>query len=197
MDVIGDPLGTTTASWSPVGTVRAPTITTPSPPAAAKTGGAAAPPRAARAPPPPPSPPAAAKAGGASPPPPTSTEPEAIASSMGGPEVKSDQFTWNGSVFSRPAALRIASAPVPFWSPTFSVTEERVSALDGDALPDAAAAGAAGVELELLDEEQAVAARPARAMAENARSFFRLRFNVYPSIPIVSMGNQSPRNPAG
>jgi len=60
---------------------------------------------------------------------------------------------------------------------------------DGDALPVAAAAAAAGVELELLDEEQAVAARPARAMAENARSFFRLRFNVYPSIPIVSMGN--------
>jgi hypothetical protein len=65
------------------------------------------------------------------------------------------------------------------------VTEDRSTALDGDALPDAAAAGAAGVGLELLDEEQAVAARPARAMAENARSFFRLRFNVYPSISIV------------
>src|ERR1700734_632381 len=150
MEVIVDPLGTTTASWSPVGTVRAPTITTPSPPAAAKTGGA-------------------------SPKPPTSSHPHALASSMGGPEVKSDQFTWNGSVFSRPAALRIASAPVPFWSPTFSVTEDRSTELDGDGLPDAAAAAAAGVELELLDE-QAVAARPARAMAEIARSFFRLRF---------------------
>ena len=58
-----------------------------------------------------------------------------------------------------------------------------------EALLDAAAAAAVGVELELLDEEHAVAARPARAMAENARSFFRLRFNVYPSIPIVSIGN--------
>jgi hypothetical protein len=59
-------------------------------------------------------------------------------------------------------------------------------------LPDAATAALAvevGVELELLDEEQAVAARPARAMAEKARSFFGLRFNVYPSIPIVSIGN--------
>src|ERR1700744_2090381 len=131
MDVIGEPLGTTTASWSPVGTARAPTISTPSPPAAAKTGGA-------------------------SPTPPTSTEPEAIASSIGGPEVKSDQFTWNGSVFSRPAALRIASAPVPLWAPRFSVTEDRSTALAGAALPAAAAAGTAGVELELLDEEQAV-----------------------------------------
>src|SRR6202034_3222220 len=158
MDVIGEPLGTRTASWSPPGTVRAPTISTPSPPAAAKTGGA-------------------------SPTPPTSTEPEAIASSIGGPEVKSDQFTWNGSEFSRPAALRTASAPVPFWSPTFSVTEERSTELDGEALLDPAAAALAvevGVELELLDEEQAVAARPARAMAEIARSLFRLRFNVCP-----------------
>ena len=122
MDVIGEPLGTTSASWSPVGTVRAPTISTPSPPAAAKTGGA-------------------------SPTPPTSTEPEAIASSMGGPEVKSDQFTWNGSVLSRPAALRIASAPVPFWSPTFSVTEDRLTELDGDALPDEARRTGGGGEV--------------------------------------------------
>src|ERR1700734_350843 len=148
MDVIGEPLGTTTASWSPVGTVRAPTITTPSPPAAAKTGGA-------------------------SPTPPTSTEPEAIASSIGGPEVKSDQFTWNGSEFSRPAALRMASAPVPFWSPTFSVTEDRLTELDGDALADveAAAEAAAAGGLELLDEEQAATPRPVTAMTEIARSF--------------------------
>src|SRR6202034_4292220 len=128
MDVIVEPLGTSSASWSPVGTLRAPTITPPSPPAAAKTGGA-------------------------SPTPPTSTEPEAIASSMGGPEVKSAQVTWNGSVLSRPAALRTASAPVPFWSPTFNVTEERLTELDGEALLDAAAAALAvevGVELELL-----------------------------------------------
>src|ERR1700689_5115736 len=106
MEVIGEPFGTTTASWSPL-VWRAPTISTCSPPDAAKTGGA-------------------------SPTPPMSTEPEAIASSIGGPEVKSDHVTWNGSAFSRPAAASTASAPVPFWSPMFSVTEDRFTALDAD-----------------------------------------------------------------
>jgi hypothetical protein len=89
---------------------------------------------------------------------------------MGGPEVKSDQSTWNGSVLSRPAAFRIASAPVPFWSPTFSVTEDRLTELDGDALEEAAEAeDAADVELELPDEEQAATPRPVTAMTDNAR----------------------------
>src|SRR5580700_3550209 len=135
MDVIGEPLGTTTASWSPPGTVRAPTITTPSPPAAAKTGGA-------------------------SPTPPMSTEPEAIASSMGGPEVKSDQLTWNGSVFSSPAADSTASAPVPFWSPMFSVTEDRLAEPDADG--SAAADEAADEVDDEDDDEQPAAARPTR-----------------------------------
>ena len=56
-----------------------------------------------------------------------STEPEAMASSIGGPEVKSDQVTWNGRVFGSPAADSTASAPVPFWSPMFSVTEDRLT----------------------------------------------------------------------
>jgi hypothetical protein len=94
---------------------------------------------------------------------------------MGGPEVKSDQVTWNGSVLRRPAALRTASAPVPFWSPTFSVTEDRLTELDGDALADveasAEAEDAADEELELLDEEQAARPRPVTAMTEIARSF--------------------------
>jgi hypothetical protein len=98
---------------------------------------------------------------------------------MGGPEVKSDQLTWNGSELSRSAALRIASAPVPFWSPTFSVTEDRLAELDGDELAAVEAAGeaedAADEELELLDEEQAATPRPATAMTENAR-IFRLGF---------------------
>src|SRR5271165_4196672 len=140
MDVIVEPLGTRTASWSPVGTLRAPTISTPSPPAAAKTGGA-------------------------SPTPPTSTEPEAIASSMGGPEVKSDQVTWNGSVLSSPAAVSTASAPVPFWSPMFSVTEDRFTELDADGLVVLAAV------LPVLDdddEEQPAAASPATASTVTA-----------------------------
>jgi hypothetical protein len=94
---------------------------------------------------------------------------------MGGPEVKSAQVTWNGSVLRRPAALRIASAPVPFWSPTFSVTEDRLTELDGDALADVEAAAEAEAavvdELELLDEEQAATPRPVTAITENARSF--------------------------
>jgi len=97
---------------------------------------------------------------------------------MGGPEVKSDQSTWNGSVLSRPAALRMASAPVPFWSPTFSVTEDRLTEPDGEALAaadaevDAAAAAAAvGEEVELLDEEQAATPSPVTAITEKARSF--------------------------
>src|SRR5690348_16759273 len=140
MEVIGEPLGTTTASWSPL-VLRAPTISTASPPDAANTGGA-------------------------SPTPPTSTEPDAMACSIGGPEVKSDQFTLNGSVFSRPAAASTASAPVPFWSPTFSVTEDRSAELDADALllalvPD---------DADDVDEEEqpAAAASPARVIVRAA-----------------------------
>src|SRR5580658_8656615 len=108
MEVMGEFLGTTTASWSPA-VWRAPTISTASPPEAANTGGA-------------------------SPTPPMSTEPESIACSIGGPEVKSDQLAWNGSVLSSPAADSTASAPVPFWSPMFSVTVDRLTAVDADAL---------------------------------------------------------------
>src|ERR1700722_3777929 len=130
---MGEFFGTTTASWSPaVG--RGPTTPTASPPAAANTGGA-------------------------SPTPPMSTEPEAIACSSGGPEVKSDQLTWNGSVLSTPAADSTASAPVPFWSPTFSVTEDRLTEPD--------AAGSADEDDEDEDDEaedeQPAAARPASA----------------------------------
>ncbi len=88
--------------------------------------------------------------------------------------------------------MSTASAPVPFWSPTFSVTEDRLTELDGDALAEVAAPAdveaaadaddAADEELELLDdEEQAATPRPVTAMTENARSF-RLWFNVIPSI---------------
>jgi len=66
----------------------------------------------------------------------------------------------NGSVFSRPAALSTASAPVPFWSPTFSVTEDRFTELEADAL---------ALEVEEADDddddddEQPAAASAARA----------------------------------
>lgn len=139
MEVIGEPLGTTSASWSPL-VFLAPTISTASPPDAANTGGA-------------------------SPTPPTSTAPDAMACSIGGPEVKSDQLTLNGSVFSRPAAESTASAPVPFWSPTFSVTEERFVELDADALALAVVPEDAEDD---EDEEQPAAASPARVIVRAA-----------------------------
>src|SRR6201996_9592663 len=139
MEVIGEFFGTTTASWSPL-VRRAPTISMASPPDAANTGGA-------------------------SPTPPTSTEPDAMACSIGGPEVKSDQFTLNGSVFSRPAAVSTASAPVPFWSPTFSVTEDRSVELDADALALAVDPEEADEE---PDDEQPAAASPATAIVRAA-----------------------------
>src|SRR6266700_888301 len=140
MEVIGEPLGTTSASWSPL-VFLAPTITMASPPDAANTGGA-------------------------SPTPPMSTEPDAMACSIGGPEVKSDQLTLNGSVFSRPAAASTASAPVPFWSPTFSVTEERSVEPDAEALLLLVAVPA--VEDDEDDDEQPAAASPARVIVRAA-----------------------------
>ncbi len=45
-----------------------------------------------------------------------------MAWSIGGPEVKSDQSTLNGSLPIRPAAVSSACAPAPAWSPTCRVT---------------------------------------------------------------------------
>jgi hypothetical protein len=132
IEVIGEFFGTRTASWSPL-VVRAPMISMPSPPEAAKTGGA-------------------------SPTPPTSTDPDDMACSIGGPEVKSDQLAWNGSVSSSPAAVSSACAPVPFWSPMFSVTEDRFTALEVG-VPEAAE------DADEVDEEQPAAASPASAIA--------------------------------
>src|SRR6266702_3306939 len=109
-------------------------------------------------------PPAAANTGGAFPTPPTSTAPEPMACSIGGPEVKSDQATLNGSLSIRPAAVSRACAPVPAWSPTCRVTSETLTWLAllvppvfGDAVFGDAAAGDADEEAEEEDEdEQAV-----------------------------------------
>src|SRR5580658_8929818 len=58
-----------------------------------------------------------------------SMEPDPIACSIGGPEVKSDHTAWKGSLLIRPAAVSSASAPVPFWSPMFRVTLARSTVL--------------------------------------------------------------------
>src|SRR5207247_3141293 len=72
-------------------------------------------------------PPAAANTGGALPTPPTSTDPAPMACSIGGPEVKSDQATSNGSLSIRPAAVSRACAPVPAWSPMCKVTPDTLA----------------------------------------------------------------------
>src|SRR5712671_1228167 len=72
-------------------------------------------------------PPAAANTGGALPTPPMSTDPAPIACSIGGPEVKSDQATLNGSLSISPAAVSSACAPVPAWSPTCRVTPDTLA----------------------------------------------------------------------
>src|SRR4029077_19267573 len=69
-------------------------------------------------------PPAAANTGGALPTPPMSTDPAPMACSIGGPEVKSDHATLNGSLPISPAAVSSACAPVPAWSPACSVTAD-------------------------------------------------------------------------
>src|ERR1700678_3180790 len=143
MEVIAEPFGTTSASWAPL-VGRAPTISPASPPDAAKTGGA-------------------------SPTPPMSTEPEAIASSIGGPEVKSDQLTWNGSVLSRPAAFSTAPAPVPFWSPMFSATEDRsTEPADADADADGLVVLAAEAPVPDEDDEDDEDKQPAAASPASA-----------------------------
>src|SRR5712671_3606746 len=72
-------------------------------------------------------PPAAANTGGAFPTPPTSTDPAPMACSIGGPEVKSDQATLNGSLSISPAAVSSACAPVPAWSPMCRVTPDTLT----------------------------------------------------------------------
>ena len=96
-----------------------------------------------------------------------STEPEPIACTMGGPEVKSTHLALNGSLVISPAACSSASAPVPFWSPMVSVTDETLTvepeALDDGELPDDAEPPD--------DEEQAATASTAAvpATANTAR----------------------------
>src|ERR1700729_1098501 len=135
-----EPFGTTTAPAA-AGVMRAPTILIFEPPAAENTGGA-------------------------SPTPPMSTESEPIACTMGGPEVKSTHLALNGSLLISPAACSSASAPVPFWSPMVSVTDETLTvepeALDDDGeLPD---------EAELPDDEEQAATASTVAVPATANT---------------------------
>jgi hypothetical protein len=109
------------------------------------------------------SPPAAANTGGASPTLPMSIAPDPMACRIGGPEVKSDHSTLNGSLWIRPAALSSAWDPDPAWSPTCRTT------LDTLTVP--ALAVDDGPELLALDEEQpaAMSARSATATAAVTR----------------------------
>jgi hypothetical protein len=73
--------------------------------------------------------------------------------------------TWKGSVFSKPAAVSTASAPVPFWSPTFSVTADRFVALAAGLDEDDEDEEAADDE---EDDEHPAAASPVSARARAA-----------------------------
>jgi hypothetical protein len=107
-------------------------------------------------------PPAAANTGGASPTLPTSTEPDPIAWSIGGPEVKSDQCALNGSMPISPAAVSSACAPDPAWSPRFRVTFE-TSVVLADLVP--LAAGVVLAAEPEPDEEHADTPRTSRPSA--------------------------------
>src|SRR5450631_4252323 len=137
----------TTMAPAAAGVMRAPTIATFPPPAAANTGGA-------------------------SPTPPMSTDPAPMACTIGGPEVKSTQLALKGSLLMSPAALSSASAPVPFWSPMFRVTEETFTA----APPDEATDGDEpdDDEPDEPEEEQAAAASTAAVPATASRTRRRL-----------------------
>ena len=94
-----------------------------------------------------------------------STAPAAIACSIGGPEVKSDQVTLNGSLLIRPAAVSRACEPDPAWSPMCRVTWETSVVLAFEPSLDEVA------PLPALADEQPAAIRASRARAAGSRSF--------------------------
>ena len=92
-----------------------------------------------------------------------------MAWSIGGPDVKSDHSTLNGSLLSRPAAVSSAWEPEPAWSPTCRTTLDTLAvlALAVDDGPELARDG---------DEEQpaAMSARSATAAAAVTRGWVRV-----------------------
>src|SRR5258707_9516012 len=115
--------------------------------------------------------PAAAKTGGALPTLPMSTAPAPMACSMGGPEVKSDQVTLNGSLWIRPAALSRACDPDPAWSPMCTVTCDRLVVRLSAPAPAGDEAAALPFAPALADEQPAAmsASSAAPAIGERAR----------------------------
>ena len=154
-EVIGEPFGTSSADPSGLAWY-APTIAILLPPAAANTGGAL-------------------------PTPPTSTDPAPMACSIGGPEVKSDQDTLNGSLPISPAPVSSACAPVPAWSPTCSVTPD-TSAWFAPLVPDELAVAPPTSPAADDDEEEEHAVSTAKLAAAARASTRFVRFiNVLPN----------------
>src|SRR6266568_5506305 len=114
-------------------------------------------------------PPAAANTGGALPTPPMSTDPAPIACSIGGPEVKSDQATLNGSLPISPAAVSSACAPVPAWSPMCSVTPDTLAGVTLLVPDGLAVAPLPAVEDDEEDEHAVSTARLAAAARASTR----------------------------
>src|ERR1700761_6030360 len=113
-------------------------------------------------------PPAAANTGGALPTPPMSTDPAPMACSIGGPEVKSDHSTLNGSLPISLAAVSSACAPVPAWSPMCSVTPDTL-AWFGLLVPDELAVAPLPAEDDEEDEHAVSTARLAAAARASTR----------------------------
>ncbi len=117
-------------------------------------------------------PPAAANTGGALPTPPMSTDPAPMACNIGGPEVKSDHSTLNGSLPISPAAVSSACAPVPAWSPTCSVTPDKL-AWFGLLVPDELAVAPLLAAEDDEEEEHAVSTARLAAAARASTRFVR------------------------
>ena len=91
-----------------------------------------------------------------------------MACSIGGPEVKSDQATLNGSLPISPAAVSSACAPVPAWSPTCRVTPDTL-AWFALLVPDELADAPPAAEDDEEDEHAVSTARLAAAARASTR----------------------------
>src|SRR6201995_3370612 len=101
-----------------------------------------------------------------------STDPAPMACSIGGPEVKSDQDTLNGSFPISPAAVSRACAPVPAWSPMCKVTPDTL-AWFGLLVPDELAVAPLPAAEDDEEEEHAVSTARLAAAARASSRFVR------------------------
>jgi hypothetical protein len=95
-----------------------------------------------------------------------------MACSIGGPEVKSDQDTLNGSFPISPAAVSRACAPVPAWSPMCKVIPDTL-AWFGLLVPDELAVAPLPAAEDDEEDEHAVSTARLAAAARASTRFVR------------------------